>query len=1444
MAVAPGTRFGRYRILSFLREGGMSEVYLARDTRLNRDVAFKLLRPGFVLDEESLSRLEHEAHAASALNHPNILTIYEVGRADSVPFIAAEFVDGVTLRERISGARMELAEVLEVMTQVARALAAAHVAGVVHRDLKPENIMLRADGYVKVLDFGMAKLAAHRVQSVSTELTAMNAETTADAAINPVRDAPGGTLGYMSPEQLRGDELDARTDIWSLGVVLYEMLTGRRPFEGMSMTDVVVAILQDEPPPLGILRDDVPLELEDIVRRALEKAHDARYQTASALSLDLARLSERLEASAVRQSPPDATASTEASGESGSSQDQLAALGAARSRLRDFGWRYRKWLLWVGAAAALAAACDLLLLRPESGERARDVGLVFVAAIFLLCYVAVRRASASPASGSPPKGVAFRGLLPFQEADRGRFYGRETDTLTLFELVAHDLFRFGVLFGESGSGKTSLLKAGLAPKLWEEGYAPIYCRSYRDPLAALAEECRRRSRVELREGEAHVDYLGRVYRELGATLVLVFDQFEEFFINFKTQSEREPLISFVAACHDARDLPAKFLFAMRSDFLYLINAEFAGRIPEPLLSTKLYHLRNFGEAEAAEIIDRSARRARLPFEEGFSRQVARDLAAGDTVLPSELQIVGERLQSRRIFNLQDYRRAGGKEQLVHGFLEDVINASGDRAGAQLILRGLISDENTRLTLTLEEIARRTQRDRETVAGILRLFAGARLVREMQDEEPWRYELMHEYLIEKINQITGKVMDHTQRANRLLRQYAANYTLDKRARVPAGELWFIRRYADTERGERERELLRKSFRRGVVRASALVLLLFAAATAAAAMLSVSEEWEGVRLSDGHTAAARQAVFSPDGRLLVSVGEDAQVIVWDFARRERLATLDGHAEIVNCVAFSPDGKWFVTGGDDQTLIVWNTARLESVKVLREHTAKVVAVAFSPDGRLLASMALDPSPSSEDGLGRTVLWDVERWEKVRELPYGEFTHANIQFTADGRRLVFVRGETWDVLTGRRVADYLDADWGGSWFSLSADERRFAAINGTGDVVMWDWRGRKLESEHHSHQDHGRAAVFSPDGRILATGAEDIILWDAATQTKIVRLEHTSIVWGLNFSPDGRWLVSTHGDGSILQWDVAERQRVANFNEHSAPVRAVAFSADGRRLASGSEDRSIIIWDAERGRKEAVLSGHKTRVTAVAFSPDGRRLASTDQDGVVALWDTEHRAAPLWTHQYLYQGKYPSANYCIAISPDGRWVVNTSGVFDSRDGRQVLDILSLEGEDMAGSIYALDFSGDGRRMVSVSDKGWSILWDAENWRRLDSLGGSKMTLVAVGLSPDGGWMVTGEDQGAVRLWGTGPLRQEGVIGQHPARVKSVAFSPDGRRVASASDDHTVALWDVRARKLAARIGTHAAPVLSVVFSPDGRRLASGEHDNSVRVYTRHRTLWGYRLD
>jgi serine/threonine-protein kinase len=324
MPISPGVRLGRYEIRSKIGAGGMGDVFLGLDTELDRTVAIKILPEAVASDQQRLQRFIQEAKAASALNHPHILTIYEIGTTETSRFIATEFIDGDTLRQRINAA-MKLVEILDISIQAAGALVAAHAAGIIHRDIKPENIMVRRDGYIKLLDFGLAKLTGPQDSITDTEApTKAMVNTSAGTVI--------GTTNYMSPEQAKGKSVDARTDLWSLGAVVYEMVTGHVPFAGESPNETISLILQREPPPLTRYTKGVPAELERIITKALTREPDERYQTAKDLLIDLRNLKRKLEVDAEidRTVASDFRRVTSTSGGQGTSAITSGALAATR----------------------------------------------------------------------------------------------------------------------------------------------------------------------------------------------------------------------------------------------------------------------------------------------------------------------------------------------------------------------------------------------------------------------------------------------------------------------------------------------------------------------------------------------------------------------------------------------------------------------------------------------------------------------------------------------------------------------------------------------------------------------------------------------------------------------------------------------------------------------------------------------------------------------------------------------------------------------------------------------------------------------------------------------------------------------------------------------------------------------------------------------------------
>src|SRR5438445_7644141 len=323
--LSPGTSLSHYRIVSKLGAGGMGEVYLAQDTKLDRKIALKILPADLAANQDRMRRFTQEAKSAAALNHPNIATIHEIGESDGVNFIAMEFIDGATLREKIHREQTDLRKLLRYLQHVAEGLAKAHAAGIVHRDLKPDNIMITRDGHAKILDFGLAKL-------IEPQPTPGGDSSEVATAVMPQHSSPGavmGTVGYMSPEQAQGKtkEIDQRSDIFSFGCILFEAATGKKAFEGESVIKSLHMVVYESAPPITELNPSAPAELQRIVRRCLAKDPDERYQSIKEVAIELKELQRELRGPGIDTTltPPTRSEATGATGGEGTRSQSFSA---------------------------------------------------------------------------------------------------------------------------------------------------------------------------------------------------------------------------------------------------------------------------------------------------------------------------------------------------------------------------------------------------------------------------------------------------------------------------------------------------------------------------------------------------------------------------------------------------------------------------------------------------------------------------------------------------------------------------------------------------------------------------------------------------------------------------------------------------------------------------------------------------------------------------------------------------------------------------------------------------------------------------------------------------------------------------------------------------------------------------------------------------------------
>jgi len=365
VTLSQGSKLGPYEILAPIGAGGMGEVYKAKDERLKRDVAIKVLPVSFSADPDRLRRFEQEAQAAGALNHPNITAVYDIGQHDGAPYVVQELLEGETLRAELAGGRFSQRKAIDCAQQLAHGLAAAHEKGIVHRDLKPENVFVTKDGRIKILDFGLAKLTHQEVGSQATSLPTATAGTEPGVVL--------GTLGYMAPEQVRGKPADARSDIFSFGAILYEMLSGQRAFRGDSAADTMSAILKEDPPDLSVTNQSISPGLERIVRHCLEKNPERRFHSAHDLAFDLKALSG------------------------------VSVTGLMAPAVRE---RRAKWTLGAaGLALCVAVGLASFFARPVTADGTRD-GIVSPDGALLLVQGGRDEYQIYPSAGGDPRPVS------------------------------------------------------------------------------------------------------------------------------------------------------------------------------------------------------------------------------------------------------------------------------------------------------------------------------------------------------------------------------------------------------------------------------------------------------------------------------------------------------------------------------------------------------------------------------------------------------------------------------------------------------------------------------------------------------------------------------------------------------------------------------------------------------------------------------------------------------------------------------------------------------------------------------------------------------------------------------------------------------------------------------------------------------------------------------
>jgi WD40 repeat protein/serine/threonine protein kinase len=1484
-----GTRIGHYRLLRELGRGGMGVVLLAHDTKLDRKVAIKQMRAD---GRANPRRFLREALAMAKLSHPNVIPIFEIGEREGSAFIVMEYVEGSSLRRWLETPRSQ-AEILTIFKAAARGLISAHEKGLVHRDFKPDNVMIGDDGRVRVMDFGLARVANELDEPSGDDITLAR-------EVSPVLQpftqtgAVLGTPAYMAPEQLRGALPDAKSDQYSFCIALYEALYRERPLASetlgtptvnSSIDEQVDAVMRNiRQPPSD---STVPVWLREIVCRGLSSNSTDRHESMQAL-LDALVVGELDHDAERRASPKYVFVAHE-------STDTLAVLRLCEDLL-DHG--VRTWIdIWELEArddrherseAALADAPAVLVFHGSAGamrpspalarrierdpstvhdveldannwdnqvlELARRLGIDRERQTWLSDEA--ERAGLTPDELSP-----YRGLEAFREQDARWMFGREAEVGELVELFRADRIRFLTIIGASGSGKSSLVMAGLCPALRHgvlgDGcdWAIAYLRPGARPCEALAHALVQlqgsRDAIDAALQIKHLrdalldeaDTLRMVAHSMSANgnkILLVVDQLEELFTEAGLGSDgaSSGAEAFVRNLLEATAGTAGFgnlwvVSTLRADFVQ--RGLEVGELARALKGGTYFALPPMGEQQIRAAIERPARRVGFTIEAKLvEKLVAASVhqAGRLPLLQHVLRELWQRRDSQRRMLAHDvYAETGGLEGAIAIAAERALEQLRRELGAQadditrklmtrLVHLGDTTSGNTRRRVSSEELGHDTATRRVLDAFVRH----ARVIVASEAEGVEVFEISHEALLREWSTLVAW-LDADRDALRL-RQELSSSAAAQRARGGREYLWGKGRVEEAKRvlsasvvelNDTERGFLAASER--VVRQrdrrirGAVVGTLVAALVVIGLMRQKNEDIRTQKVAVEHKNVELGEKEREQKRSLsVQRGLRARMLIPENRESEALLlavqAVGVHGpDWVNVPREATDGLEHVLAED---VIV-----VRSSVILEGHEGPVVALAYSPDGTRLAT-------ASQDQTAR--VWDPTTGNLIHTLRgHAGYIHS-LTYSPDGSRLVTASEDqtarVWDPDTGNLITTLQGHEGGVTGLAYSPDGSRLTTSGVDETTRVWDPNTGKLIAVFRND---GWSRAYSPNGSRLASSRDKTAyIWDAHTGKLITSLQgHQKSVRTLAFSPDGARVATGSFDNTARIWDAHTGDLVASLLGHQAIVAALSYSPDGSHLATASTDKTARVWDANTGKLIVSLQGHEAAVWSLAYSPDGSRLATAGGgDATAGIWDpaTGSRIASLQGHQGLLA--------TLAYSPDGTRLVTASDDKTIRiwDPNPHSPVAIVQGHQ--DDVWKLAYSPDGTRLATNSDDKTTRIWDPNTGNLVATLRGHEQRMNDLAFSPDGSRLATASLDDA-RVWDPNTGNLIATLRDPEGPIETLAYSPDGSRVATAGV--TARVWDPDTGSLIAILEGQAG---DIAFSPDGTRLATGSGDKTARIW------------
>ena len=1394
--IHPGVMIDGYRVIRLLGRGGMGEVYLARDTGLGRKVALKVLRPAAIGSQDAIDRFIREARTTARFNHPHIIAIHAVGQFNEHPYVALEYLEGQTLRERIREGQLGLPEALRIGVAISEALLEAHRHKVLHRDLKPDNVMIPRDGRLRVLDYGLAK-------SVSSQLEGREDGESVDISPQQVGEieafqtqASGvrGTPNYMAPEQWKNDPCSGATDVWALGLVLQELVTGKHPF--LQLRDpyqLCMSICGSEPiPPIS---GDVPEELIDMVARCLLKDPEQR---------------------------PPITEIVEVL------QDLLAG---GRSALTGERSPFRGLLPFAERHADQFFGRDTEIA--TFLERLREEPLLPVVGL----------------SGAGKSSFVSAGVIP-RLREQGRW-------IVLAMRPGRHPFR--ALAGRLIAGSTATGTGLHSTPLSMGTPGPDSARYSSADFVELDDAASDLQRELNHSPTALALRLNTMAHEEQARVLLYVDQLEELYTLVPDENTRRLFMDAICQAADDPQGPVRTIFTLRDDYLGRLAGETASREAlsrvTVLGSPGVQALRQIMARPVASV-GYGWDDSELVGE--MVAAVAGEQAALPLLQFAGRLLWESRDRKHRQLRRRDYEEMGGVAGALAFHADEMLAALTPeqmRAAREIFLR-LVTPQGTRQVMPrrrlleglgdgAREVLDRLIQDRAIVVRKSRRVGG----REAE------LELAHESMIAQWGQLARWIEESREELAFLAEVGQTAELWDRRGRR-AEEVWQGEALYDARRAlnrcttkvpehivqflhagtQREQRVQRRN--RTLLAAGFVVSVLVALGSIWAAINLAEREQEAqhqrteaeFRHAEAQREGARAAQLRGDlletrarlrGSLEMQDSPLARALWWQLAQNPlRWEMILG--AVPYDVSFSSDSETLAIGCVDRTVQLVDVLT-GAVNTLRGHHDQLRSVAFSPDGRYLVSGGLD---------GEVLRWELPGGES-RVLSEGEGTLVKLAVSPDGQSVAVVRTQhpvqVIGADRGEPLLELTGQDGGVQWIEYSRDGRIIATAGADGTIGLWDAASGVQQRVLSGHERNVTSVAFSPDGSRLASSGFDasVRLWDTATGNELQTLRgHANAVFGVQFSRDGQQLVSVSWDRTVRIWDAASGEQRNVLRGHEDGIRAMAVSPDGTTIATIAQDTSVRLWDMETTARAVQSRGHGAAVHLVAFSPDGQTLASAGKDGAVRLWDVGSG-----DETQVLRANEESING-VFFSPDGRQIA-TSGddnLVRIWDVSSATPLRELVGHTLP--VIQVEFSPDGQQLVSCSPDGSPRLWDATSGAAIRTLQGGAELYMACRFSPDSKQVVASSYTGVVRTFDTASGRIRSELAGHDSIAWGTAYDPTGRWLASGSDDRTVRLWDLArggSRVLAELVGR----VYWLDFHPDGRRIGIPTSDGALLLDT-----------